>query len=66
MIQLFVKIKNIADKVKQSSELNVGILTQCIKSKTLFKLSDATLGNILLKINAKLNGTNHSLEPRTR
>ncbi|XP_050439319.1 protein argonaute-2-like [Adelges cooleyi] len=47
--------------VKQSSELQVGVLTQCIKSKTMFKMNSATAGNILLKINSKLNGVNHIL-----
>jgi eukaryotic translation initiation factor 2C len=53
-------------KVKQITELNVGVLTQCLKSKTLMKLSDATIMNILLKINAKLNGVNHKFESKVR
>ncbi|OXU25990.1 hypothetical protein TSAR_010814 [Trichomalopsis sarcophagae] len=56
------EMKGPYSKVKQMSELRVGVLTQCLKSKTLFKLNDATAGNILLKINAKLNGTNHIFE----
>lgn len=49
--------------MKQTSELKIGILTQCIKGKTLKKINtDPTVvANILLKINAKLNGTNHTL-----
>ncbi|XP_026820735.1 protein argonaute-2-like [Rhopalosiphum maidis] len=47
--------------VKQKSELEVGILTQCIKSKTMFKMNPSTSSNILLKINSKLNGINHTL-----
>lgn len=51
--------------VKQAAELAVGCLTQCIKSRTLFKsLNASTIGNILLKMNAKLNGTNHYLSVR--
>ncbi|XP_050530868.1 protein argonaute-2-like isoform X2 [Daktulosphaira vitifoliae] len=50
--------------VKQSSELQVGILTQCVKSKTINKMNPSTAGNILQKINSKLNGTNHTLALR--
>ncbi|XP_060818743.1 protein argonaute-2-like isoform X1 [Bombus pascuorum] len=48
--------------VKQISELKIpgGIVTQCIKHQTLRKLNDSTVGNILLKINSKLNGVNHT------
>ncbi|XP_026685797.1 protein argonaute-3-like [Diaphorina citri] len=59
---VFVIVPNAGDtyaKVKQVAELEVGILTQCIKEKTVFKMNPATTGNILLKINAKLNGINH-------
>ncbi|XP_051175773.1 protein argonaute-2-like isoform X2 [Leptopilina boulardi] len=52
---------NIYSKVKQVAELNVGVLTQCLKSQTVFKkLNPATMGNILLKVNAKLDGINHT------
>ncbi|KAF7403817.1 hypothetical protein HZH68_006611 [Vespula germanica] len=48
--------------VKQVSELRLGVLTQCIKSVTVErKLNPATIGNILLKINSKLNGVNHEI-----
>jgi len=51
--------------IKQKSELEVGILTQCIKSKTMFKMNPSTSSNILLKINSKLNGINHTLANRS-
>lgn len=47
--------------VKTAAEINVGCLTQCIKSKTLSKMNPQTAINILLKVNSKLNGTNHFL-----
>lgn len=51
--------------VKQAAELTVGCLTQCIKARTMYKaLNPATVGNILLKINAKLNGLNHCLRSK--
>lgn len=56
----------ITAKVKQAAELNVGVLTQCIKSKTMFKMNDATCSNILLKVNSKLNGVNHQIDKSCR
>uniref|UniRef100_A0AAU7B978 Argonaute 2 n=1 Tax=Sogatella furcifera TaxID=113103 RepID=A0AAU7B978_SOGFU len=52
--------------VKQTAELSVGILTQCIKSKTMYKMNPATVGNILLKVNSKLNGLNHKIGGRPK
>lgn len=50
-------------QAKQTAELGVGILTQCIKSATIQRISrDRTVcSNILLKLNSKLNGTNHKI-----
>ncbi|XP_043064321.1 protein argonaute-2 isoform X2 [Drosophila ficusphila] len=51
------------DVVKQKAELQHGILTQCIKQFTVErKLNPQTIGNILLKVNSKLNGINHKLK----
>ncbi|KAG5871893.1 hypothetical protein JTB14_033125 [Gonioctena quinquepunctata] len=50
--------------VKTAAEINTGCLTQCIKMRTLGKLNPQTITNILLKVNAKLNGTNHFLTTR--
>ncbi|KAG8228779.1 hypothetical protein J437_LFUL006657 [Ladona fulva] len=44
--------------------MRYGILTQCIKGETIKKMNPATASNILLKINAKLNGVNHMLQNR--
>ena len=53
----------IVGKVKQFSELKIGIMTQCIKGFTVSrKLFNSTLYCLLLKINTKLNGTNHVLD----
>lgn len=55
-------------KIKTMAELLYGVLTQCIKSRTVNNTVDdvqrgrTTISNILLKVNAKLNGTNHKLE----
>lgn len=49
--------------VKQNAELKVGILTQCIKEPTVVKTARdrSVFSNILLKVNGKLNGTNHKI-----
>ncbi|XP_037047779.1 protein argonaute-2 isoform X2 [Bradysia coprophila] len=54
--------------VKQCAELECGILTQCIKQFTITRkgTDQSTVSNILLKVNAKLNGTNHKLAPVSR
>lgn len=54
-------------KIKQEAELESCVLTQCIKSETIMRRGEdrMTLANLLLKVNAKLNGINHGLEPPT-
>ncbi|XP_076281577.1 argonaute 2 isoform X2 [Lasioglossum baleicum] len=54
--------------VKQYSELKTpgGMVTQVIKGSTLRRLTSATVSNILLKINSKLNGVNHILSTNPR
>lgn len=51
-------------RVKQAAELRCGVLTQCIKAGTVFRKGNdaSTISNILLKVNAKLNGFNHKLK----
>ncbi|KAJ8950211.1 hypothetical protein NQ314_007963 [Rhamnusium bicolor] len=50
--------------VKTAAEINVGCLTQCIKSNTISRMREATALNLLLKVNSKLNGLNHCLGNR--
>lgn len=54
----------IYSKVKQIAELTEGVLTQCIKGNTVFRkrTDGSTISNILLKVNAKLNGINYKLQ----
>lgn len=55
--------------VKGAAELSAGCLTQCITSRTLTgkirfgKFDAATAKNILLKVNGKLDGVNHTFAP---
>ena len=54
---------NCYSKVKQGAEIRFGVLTQCIKPDTIMKrLNTSTVQNILLKVNAKLNGINHKIQ----
>lgn len=46
--------------VKKAAEIETGVLTQCVKSKTVYRLNTSTVQNLLLKVNAKLNGINHT------
>lgn len=66
LYNFFSFVNFVTAAVKQASELKIGVLTQCIKSKTIFKMNRSTAGNILLKINSKLNGINHTLSVRSR
>lgn len=64
-------ISNFGDayaRVKQAAEIRCGILTQCIKEATVSRKSgdQSTIANILLKINAKLNGTNHKFADQSK
>ncbi|KRT83347.1 hypothetical protein AMK59_3716, partial [Oryctes borbonicus] len=66
-LELVIVILNNRDdcysEVKRASELAVGCLTQCIRSRTISRgIQRATVSNILLKINAKLNGKNHCIQ----
>lgn len=48
-------------RVKKVGDREVKIITQCVQGGNVQKCSPPTVGNILLKINAKLGGTNNIL-----
>lgn len=50
-------------QIKQAAEIRCGILTQCLRAGTVSRkgTDESTVNNILLKVNAKLNGINHKL-----
>lgn len=56
--------QNMYAKIKQNAELKFGVLTQCIKSNTIMNKGKdpSTITNLLNKVNAKLNGTNHKVQ----
>ncbi|XP_045608324.2 protein argonaute-2 [Procambarus clarkii] len=53
--------KELYSKVKKAGDQIVKIVTQCVKEGNVTKNQPATVGNILLKINAKMGGTNNVL-----
>lgn len=57
-------LRDAYSKVKQFAERRVGILTQCVKDSTLYRINKQTIRNILLKVNSKLMGINQCLESR--
>merc|ERR1719369_2509432 len=59
----------IYDKIKQLGDMKYSLTTQCCLKATLFKgdsLNKQVVGNICLKINAKLGGINHILSSKSR
>jgi hypothetical protein len=66
ILETLISYIHVAAKVKQVAELNVGVLTQCVKARTMQRMNPATCSNILLKVNSKLNGINHTLATVSR
>ncbi|KAK3908670.1 LOW QUALITY PROTEIN: Protein argonaute-2 [Frankliniella fusca] len=59
--------KQIYGQVKQVAELQVGVLTQCVKDETVTRRNNqATVHNIMLKINAKFNGVNQVIADQSK
>jgi hypothetical protein len=48
-------------QVKQHAELSAGCLTQCIKMDTIRRMDKVIAKYLLLKINSKTNGVNHTI-----
>ena len=54
--------KEMYKHVKRICDTELGVLSQCIKDKNVFKANKSTLANICLKMNAKLGGINHCID----
>ena len=54
--------KEMYGHIKTICDYELGVNSQCIKDKNLFKLNKSTIANICMKINAKLGGINHVVE----
>lgn len=69
-VDLFIILVSGKDEyatIKNWAELKTGCLTQCIMTQTILKSEfnpSSLLTNLLLKINAKMDGTNHNLSRR--
>ena len=52
--------KNTADYsyIKSLSEIHFGVMTQCIQQRNVDRANPQLYGNLLQKINTKLDGTN--------
>ncbi|XP_065207928.1 protein argonaute-2-like [Planococcus citri] len=65
MVILKDRDSNVYNYVKRAAELQIGVLTQCMKAATVKQTIRQRFGmtarNILLKLNAKINGINHVL-----
>ena len=48
-------------EIKKVGDTEIGVPTQCVKQINVNKANGSTVGNICLKINAKLGGVNHSI-----
>ncbi|KAI6654721.1 argonaute 1 [Oopsacas minuta] len=54
--------KDMYKHIKRICDSDLGVLSQCIKDKNIFKANKSVLANICLKINAKLGGVNHDID----
>jgi eukaryotic translation initiation factor 2C len=52
--------------LKTMGDLELGVPTQGVAEKNVYKLSDQTISNILLKVNTKLKGRNFSLHKNSK
>ncbi|KAG7176184.1 argonaute 2-like 2, partial [Homarus americanus] len=60
------KSKDVYGRVKKVGDRVLGVITQCIQGLNVRKNQAPTVGNILLKINAKMGGTNNVLGVNSR
>ena len=69
-VQLFIAIipdkgsTAVYESVKQAGDVRFGVRTQCVKLSRVQKPSPSLCANIALKINAKMGGVNHVVNPQ--
>lgn len=64
LVVIPAKVCHIYGHVKQAAELKIGMLTQCVIADNFDpkpNRADSIAGNIMLKINSKLGGINHTV-----
>ena len=54
--------KEMYGHIKTICDSELGVNSQCIKDKNLFRINKSTIANICMKMNAKLGGINHTVE----
>ena len=55
--------KQICPEIKRVGDNVIGIPTQCVQSKNVNRTNPQVCANIALKINSKLGGINHVIDP---
>nr|XP_053649026.1 protein argonaute-2-like [Cherax quadricarinatus] len=66
IILIIQKLKEFYGKVKKAGDRTVGIITQCVTDGNVKNVKPVIVGNLLLKINAKLGGINTILDVDSR
>ncbi|KAK8744984.1 hypothetical protein OTU49_000386, partial [Cherax quadricarinatus] len=66
IILIIQKFKEFYGKVKKAGDRTVGIITQCVTDGNVKNVKPVIVGNLLLKINAKLGGINTILDVDSR
>ena len=54
--------KDMYGHIKCVCDSELGINSQCVKDKNLYRINKSTIANICLKMNAKLGGVNHIVD----
>ena len=54
--------KDMYGHIKCVCDSELGVNSQCIKDRNLFRINKSTIANICLKLNAKLGGVNHTVD----
>ncbi|KAJ3150918.1 argonaute 1 [Geranomyces variabilis] len=63
VICIITQKHTIYSDIKRISETEMGLMTQCAMSRQAMKLDAGYVGNLILKLNAKLGGVNVFLDP---
>uniref|UniRef100_A0AC35TUF3 ArgoN domain-containing protein n=1 Tax=Rhabditophanes sp. KR3021 TaxID=114890 RepID=A0AC35TUF3_9BILA len=63
IIVLPAKNADVYMTIKENSDVVYGVMSQCVLLKNVSRLSQATLANLILKLNLKLGGINAAIIP---
>ncbi|OAF67906.1 hypothetical protein A3Q56_04349, partial [Intoshia linei] len=65
IVVILMDRNDIYHRVKQLADVRNGIMTQCILAKNATRPKMQLLCNLLLKVNSKMGGVNHILNPKS-